>query len=203
MIKIPDHEGGGGDGGIPGSTGGTDGGGSYVDYKGSASDFPDLSKWARYGVLWAHNSKLMNLNDTEEQVKYIHEAIEAVAKESGVDVRVILCIIMQESGGNVHIKTTDNGVRNPGIMQSHDGVSFDEKHPRESIFQMVRDGTEGTKTGPGLKQLRKKYGNYYEAARAYNSGDVNPKDLNDPMAATWDYVQKVANRLMGHVWNGM
>lgn len=66
---------------------------------------------------------------------------------------------------------------------------------------MVRDGTTGTKSGPGLKQLYDKYDrNYYEAFRAYNSGSVDKKELNNPLGATADYVQKVANRLMGHKW---
>lgn len=88
-------------------------------------------------------------------------------------------------------------------MQSHNGVAFDPKDPAGSILQMIRDGTEGTKDGPGLKQLHAKYGNYYSAFRAYNSGSVDPKDLNDALGATATYVQSAANRLMGHIWNGM
>lgn len=88
-------------------------------------------------------------------------------------------------------------------MQSHNGVEFNPKDPAGSILQMIRDGTEGTKHGDGLKQLKQKYGNYYEAFRAYNSGSVNKRDLNDPVGATASYVRDAANRLMGHVWNGM
>lgn len=88
-------------------------------------------------------------------------------------------------------------------MQSHNGVSFDPSKPAASILQMIRDGTEGTQHGPGLKQLYAQYGNYYVAFRAYNSGSVNLKDLNDPVGATAHYVQSAANRLMGHIWNGM
>lgn len=29
------------------------------------------------------------------------------------------------------------------------------------------------------------------------------KNLSDGMGATNDYVEKMANRLMGHIWNGM
>ena len=68
---------------------------------------------------------------------------------------------------------------------------------------MVRDGTEGTSSGDGLKQLYARYHNYYEAFRGYNSGSVNKNDLNDPVGATGTYVQSVANRLMGHKWAGM
>lgn len=189
--------------GIPGSQGGTNGGGDYVKYHGPASGYPSPSQWATYDFLWKQNSRLMKFNDSDSEIAQIHQAIEKVASESGVDVRVILCIIMQESGGNVRVQTTNNGVRNPGIMQSHNGVAFDPANPAASILQMVRDGTEGTKHGSGLKQLRAKYGNYYTAFRAYNSGSVNEKELNDPVGATADYVQETANRLMGHSWNGM
>ena len=88
-------------------------------------------------------------------------------------------------------------------MQSHNGVSFNPGNPAGSILQMVKDGTEGTKDGPGLKQLHAQYGNYYSAFRAYNSGSVDQKDLNDPVGATASYVRDAANRLMGHTWPGM
>ncbi|KAL8840885.1 MAG: hypothetical protein Q9170_001149 [Blastenia crenularia] len=194
---------GGGNGHIVGATGGTNGGGGYVNYSGPASHFPGSNQWASYAALWRQNSALMKLNDSQQEIEFVKEAIEKVSAESGVDVRCILCIIVQESGGNVRIGTTNNGVRNPGIMQSHNGVAFNPANPKGSILQMVRDGTEGTKDGDGLKQLHAKYGNYYEAFRGYNSGSVDKNDLNDPVGATGDYVQKAANRLMGHSWPGM
>ena len=89
----------------------------------------------------------MRINDTAEQIEFIKQAIEQVATESGIDKRVILCTIMQESQGNVHVRTTispDGRVRNPGLMQSHNGVEFNSADPRGSILQMVRDGVEGT-----------------------------------------------------------
>ncbi|KAL8728481.1 MAG: hypothetical protein Q9166_005379 [cf. Caloplaca sp. 2 TL-2023] len=210
VIRLPGGKppGGGGGGhqggnGIPGSQGGTNGGGGYVKYEGPASAYPPKDKWASYDALWKQNSALMKHNDSDQEIRWIKEAIETVARSSGVDVRCILCIIVQESGGNPRVPTTNNGVRNPGLMQSHNGVAFDPARPKESILQMVRDGTEGTRDGDGLKQLYAKYGNYYEAFRGYNSGSVNKANLNDPVGATGDYVQKAANRLMGHSWPGM
>ena len=47
---------------------------------------------------------------------------------------------------------------------------------------MVRDGTEGTSSGDGLKQLYAQYNNYYEAFRAYNSGSVDQKNLMTQLA---------------------
>ncbi|KAL8786271.1 MAG: hypothetical protein Q9213_002866 [Squamulea squamosa] len=210
VIRLPGG-GSGGNGGnnppaggdIVGAHGGTNGGGGYVNYSGPASAYPPKEQWASYDALWKQNSALMKFNDSEQEIKWIKEAIETVSRSSRVDVRCILCIIVQESGGNPRIPTTNNGVRNPGLMQSHNGVEFNPAQPRESILQMVRDGTEGTRDGDGLKQLFKKYGNYYEAFRGYNSGSVNKANLNDPVGATGDYVQKAANRLMGHSWPGM
>lgn len=200
-IKLPKDKKEGG--GIPGAQGGTNGGGNYVHYSGPASNFPPPEQWASYDALWEQNSRLMKFNSSDSEVALIKSAIEKVATSSRVDVRVILCIIVQESGGNVRVRTTNNGVRNPGLMQSHNGVEFDPNDVAGSILQMVRDGTEGTKYGDGLKQLHAKYGNYYEAFRGYNSGSVDQKDLNNPVGATASYVRDAANRLMGHAWDGM
>lgn len=120
----------------------------------------------------------MKFNDSDSEIALIKKSIEQVARESGVDVRVILCIIVQESGGNVRIPTTDNGVRNPGIMQSHNGVIFNPGDLSGSILQMIRDGTEGTRDGDGLKQNFARQGNWYAAFREYNSGSVNVNEMN-------------------------
>ncbi|OAG39866.1 hypothetical protein AYO21_05932 [Fonsecaea monophora] len=191
---------------LPGGSGGGQGGGAYVNYSGPASKFPPTSQWASYPALWSSNSKLMKYNDSDSEIANIKTAIETVARESQVDVRVILCTIMQESGGNVRVHTTvspDGTVRNPGIMQSHNGAEFNPQQAAQSILQMVRDGTEGTKSGDGLKQCFQHQGNWYAALREYNSGRVDVNDLNNGMGATGGYVRDVANRLMGHVWNGM
>lgn len=201
IINLPGA--GGSSGGNGGSSGGSSVGGGYVAYSGPASNFPDRSTWASYDTLWSQNLPLMALNDSQSEVSFIKAAIDQVGPESGIDVRAILCVIMQESGGNIRVGTTNNGVGNPGIMQSHAGVAFNPSDPQGSILQMVRDGTEGTSSGDGLKQLYARYNNYYEAFRGYNSGSVDQDDLNDPVGATATYVQSVANRLMGHKWAGM
>ena len=145
----------------------------------------------------------MSYNDSASEIALIGSSITTVAQESGIDARVILCVIMQESGGNVRVGNTNNGVNNTGIMQANNGVSFNPSDPAGSILQMVRDGTEGTASGPGLKQAFMQYGNYYVALRVYNSGSVNLSQLNDPLGATANYVEDMANRLMGHTWPNM
>ena len=188
---------------IPGSRGGSSGGGGFVEYSGPESNFPNPSQWASYSFLWNQNAALMKFHDSDAEIQHIKNAIETVARETGFDVRAILCIIMQESGGNVRVVTTNNGVVNPGIMQSHNGVSFNPSDPAGSILRMVKDGVTGTASGPGLKQLLDQYHNYYEAFRAYNSGSVDKRDLNNALGATGHYVKNTANRLMGHSWNTM
>jgi LysM repeat protein len=188
------------------------GGNGYVNYYGPASNYPPMDQWASYDSLWSFNKSLMAGNDNSNEINLIGQAIQAVSSQYLIDPRVILCIIMQESGGNVNVADTiaPGGYPvNRGIMQSFNGVRFDANNPAGSITQMVTDGTNGTKEtmgtlgGDGLVQDYQKWGNYYEACRAYNSGGVNITNLNDGLGATGNYVQSVANRLMGHVWSGM
>ncbi|KAH8593837.1 hypothetical protein B0O99DRAFT_626293 [Bisporella sp. PMI_857] len=150
----------------------------------------------------------MRLHDSKQEVASIKKAIEKAAKESGVDRRLILAMIMQESSGNVRVPNTTSvdGVINTGLMQAHTGSSFDSDDSAGSIERMVRDGVEGTNKGDGILQcLVHRKGNTYEALREYNSGSlgVNREQLNEDGGGPNKYVQLVANRLMGHVWEGM
>jgi hypothetical protein len=132
----------------------------------------------------------------------IKSSIEWVSRASHVDNRLILAIIVQESKGCLRVTSTDSvhGVHNPGLMQSHDGSSYNPDDKKNSIRQMIKDGTQGTAAGDGLVQTLDKFGNAYSAARGYNSGDVGPSgDLGDAIGATPCYASDVANRLMGWV----
>lgn len=189
----------------------------YVPYSGPASNFPDMSEWADYQSLWAFNSTIIKNHGlyVPEGIAYSVDVIDywipVIATESGVDERVILCIIMQESGGDVYTNTsvspTPPYVNNTGIMQAFNGASVETletaKSPTTVVGQMIRDGTEGTdpEETNGLKGLWKHWGNWYEVFRAYNSGSVDTSDLNDGLGATDSYVSDVANRLMGHQWS--
>lgn len=111
---------------IPGSSGGSSStGGAFVPYHGPASSFPPHSAWASYHALWEQNHALMTAagHDSAAEIADIKTSIERVAREADFDVRAILAIIMQESGGNVRIATTNNGVRNPGIMQVRENAT--------------------------------------------------------------------------------
>jgi hypothetical protein len=190
---------------IPGAAGGGNGGGPFVPYSGPASEFPDPKEWASFTTMWDQNAREMKIaGNSDEENKFIKEGIFTVASSSGFDSRTILATIMQESTGNVRVNDTYNIVRNSGLMQSYEGVKFDSKDPKGSILQMIRDGTEGTATGKGLKEtLTSQNGEFYEAFRKYNSGSVNKADLNDGFNSRPLYVQQIANRLMGATrWTG-
>lgn len=183
----------------------------YHYYSGGPEQFPPSSKWVSFEQMWLTN--LPNVqkacgwlkegeDNTDAQNQDIFDAIQDRAKASLVDHRYILATILQESHGCVHVGETESsgGVTNPGLMQSHNGDSFDEKAQTKSILLMVQDGTQGTKHGDGLVQLLNIYGDPYSASRGYNSGYI-PKsgNLSEASGATACYVSDIANRLTGWV----
>lgn len=60
-------------------------------------------------------------NDSDEEIADLKSAIQTVGSASGIDPRFILAIVMQESTGCVRVITTAYSVKNPGLMQSHNG----------------------------------------------------------------------------------
>lgn len=136
-------------------------------------------------------------------------AIKTVGASTGVDPRFIFAIVMQESNGCVRAPTTNYGVENPGLMQSHNGAgtcnsgsNIQNPCPSAEITSMIQDGTNGTPDGPGLKQLIAQAGTsddskYYIAARMYNSGSVAAGGNLGDGIATHCYATDVANRLVG------
>lgn len=85
--------------------------------------------------------------------------IDVIAKETKLDHRFILAIILQESGGCVRVPTSNSGVRNPGLLQSHNGEgscndegTVSAPCERSEIEEMIRDGVQGTDDGDGLVQ---------------------------------------------------
>ncbi|CZT01403.1 hypothetical protein WAI453_006903 [Rhynchosporium graminicola] len=180
----------------------------YQYFSGPTHQFPHPNRWTPYEHLIKTNERLMLLNSSPTEVFYIKKWIPIVAYESGVDARVILSIIMQESGGNVRNPTTlspaPDFVKNTGLMQAHNGQEWDERYPEWCVERMIRDGVQGTQYGDGLIQCFHKWDrNWYHACRAYNSGCVNREDLSDGITATGHYVERIANRLIGNQWAGM
>lgn len=158
--------------------------------------------------------------NSNEETQMVREAIEFYANSSAVDPRLILAVALSESQGCVRAVSTIGGVRNPGLMQSHDGRGdcYPETGqiipcPREQIDQMIFDGVQGTSgiTLVGMFPKRQFSGSpvaFYEGLRLYNSGqnfvigtDLST-DLNadDTTSGNPNYVSTCVNRLVG--WDG-
>lgn len=146
---------------------------------------------------------------SEEEIKNIYDAICAASEKGGVPKEFIFAIMMQESKGCVRAPTTNWGVRNPGLMQDHNGKhtcnegGVQNPCPKDQIFGMIDDGANGTPAGDGLKQTLAQAGNdetakWYRAARIYNSGSLGGENLGLGIA-THCYASDVANRLIGWV----
>lgn len=159
-------------------------------------------------------------SNSDVEIATLLWAINDVAKETLLDHRFILAIIMQESGGCVRVPTSYFVLRNPGLMQTRNGNAFcndchenstcedemSEGHspcPPETIVNMVREGAIGTNEGDGLVQCLNKSGAqdvsaYYKAARLYNSGEISQRGL-EWGGANNCYAMDIANRLTGWV----
>src|ERR1700760_37202 len=72
---------------------------------------PDLTTLFNYNM-----AAIQGTGDTDADIGYIWNATTAAASTYGIDERVILAMIMQESGAYVGIDAGDGGV-SAGIMQ--------------------------------------------------------------------------------------
>jgi hypothetical protein len=188
-----------------------------------ADGWPSQENWKSFKQSFSANQEVMRSScsangwgedNSEQEISDIRDAIRAAADETGVDDRFILAILMQESNGCVRVKTTDNGVQNPGLMQSHNGEATCEgvnPCPKHVIKEMIHQGTAGTSTGEGLKQVLDTTSGvvggmneraFYAAARKYNSGSVDYTNLNYAFISTACYATDVANRVTGWASGG-
>lgn len=150
-------------------------------------------------------------NNSDQEIRDLYDAINQASSETSLDARFIYAVIMEESSGCVRAPTTSYGVRNPGVMQSHNGVGtcndkgvVQNPCPSSVILQMVRDGASGTSSGDGLVQLFQQSSGsetskYYQASRKYNSGSIDASGDLGAGIATHCYSSDVANRLTGWV----
>ncbi|KAL9107169.1 MAG: hypothetical protein Q9227_007869 [Pyrenula ochraceoflavens] len=210
-----------------GSSGPSTSNGQYRTYSGDGSlkdGWPSATQWTTFDTMWAKALNIMrtscsNLNETikdnsQDEIRYIKDAIQSQSHATKVDPRFILATVLQESGGCVRVKTTKYAINNPGLMQDHNGSHScnDGKHvldpcPKDQIVGMITDGTSGTKDGPGLQQLLGQASDNggqgqktYAAARLYNSGAIDKSKKLEAGIATHCYSTDIANRLMG--WDG-
>ncbi|KAL3428245.1 hypothetical protein PVAG01_01754 [Phlyctema vagabunda] len=201
----------------------------YTMYYGDGSagaGWPYKENWVSFEDMFNNNKAIMfnscgwnwNLpNDSGPEVGAIYDAIQQVAIETKVDHRFILAVIIQESGGCTRAPTSNYGVRNPGLMQDHNGDGtcnsdytgqIQTPCPNGVITQMIREGTAGTNDGDGLAQTINQATNtygvtksraFYIAARLYNSGSVAGNGDLGGGIATHCYASDIANRLTGWV----
>ncbi|KAJ6003912.1 hypothetical protein N7540_013194 [Penicillium herquei] len=184
----------------------------------TAEGWPSIDQWVdSVETMFERNRQTISASCSQwgfsdnsgDETNSIKKSILKVERSSGIDARFILSIVLQESQGCVRVQTTDNGVVNPGLMQSHDGSGSCNKNgiiqdpcPESEILQMIIDGVEGTSTGPGLRTLVAQEGgtadatSFYKAARAYNSGAVASSGDLGQGRATHCYVSDVVNRLV-------
>lgn len=183
----------------------------------ASQGWPQESQWADFETMWSSNlantiykscAVFGQINNSDQESAALKKAIQTESRSSGVDERFILAIVMQESGGCVRAPTTNYGVTNPGLMQSHNGAHSCynvNPCPEAQLVGMIRDGTAGTPSGQGLQQMLAAVGRgagagasqYYKAARMYNSGSVAATGLLQDGAATHCYASDIANRLVG------
>ncbi|PMD28204.1 carbohydrate-binding module family 50 protein [Hyaloscypha hepaticicola] len=192
----------------------------YTLYGGTgtvADGWPAQSQWVPdFTTMFNMNKAVMSASCTQfgvadnsdAEISEISTAIQSVSASTGIDARFILAIMMQESNGCVRAPTTNYGVVNPGLMQSHNGAgscndgTVQNPCPQSEVTQMITDGTAGTSSGDGLKQCLAQAGTtdvsmYYKAARIYNSGSIaSTKNLGQGIA-THCYASDIANRLTG------
>lgn len=152
-------------------------------------------------------------NNSGPEIGDIYNSIQTVAQETLLDHRFILAVMIQESGGCVRAPTSNYGVRNPGLMQDHNGSGTCNSDitkkvlnpcPTAQILQMIREGAAGTASGDGLAQTMNQANDatviaYYKAARIYNSGSIAKSGKLEDGIATHCYASDIANRLTGWV----
>jgi hypothetical protein len=113
-------------------------------FSGPASSFPPQSSWKDFVTLFNLNkNNMLSTGDTGEDVGRIFNAINSAAAAIGVEERVILSIILQESSGDVGVPctTAPDGSQSCGLMQADGSPGFPGQHGlsqvRESGFILV------------------------------------------------------------------
>jgi len=102
-------------------------------------NFPDISTWLSFDDLFGRNMNSMHsTGSTWDDIGRINVAIRECAK-LGVDERVILAIIMQESHGDVGVRTTTSpgGAATAGIMQCTGCPGFPGRHGLSQVSLLL------------------------------------------------------------------
>ncbi|PPJ56399.1 hypothetical protein CBER1_00698 [Cercospora berteroae] len=209
---------------------------SYMPYHGNGSaqeGWPQMSEWLSWEELVdANKGRLAGAckywevpENSPAEIDTLLDLTPRISDEGGVDPRVVLAMMLQESHGCLRVPETQGSHRNAGVLQSHNGNGTCNTNMIEAgspgsmkdpslistdcssrqIEAMIRDGILGTNAGRGLMQLMdQEQGQgyldaqmWYRVARAYNSGSVDESNDLEKGAATHGYCSDVANRLVG------
>lgn len=93
-----------GGGNSSGGDPGTQGNSTVHTYSGPPSSFPDPSQWQKFSLMSTREAATMNrTNNTPKETQLVLDAVETVSRETGIDKRGILAVIMQESQGKVNM----------------------------------------------------------------------------------------------------
>jgi hypothetical protein len=115
----------------------------FTSYSGPASSFPPMSSWATFETIFNNNkTEMFATGDTNNDVGFIWNAVNEAAK-IGVEERVIFCIIMQESTGNVGVQSTTapDGSTSAGLMQCDGSPGFPGKHGLSQVSYTLKATT--------------------------------------------------------------
>lgn len=70
---------------------------NYICYRGVKENFPSFDKWMNFATMFNLNQQAsMVINDSGPEQGALYDAIVQVSKDSKVDARLILAVIMQE-----------------------------------------------------------------------------------------------------------
>ncbi|MDR3596593.1 lytic transglycosylase domain-containing protein [Clostridium sp.] len=160
----------------------------------------DIPMILRNGYVCTQNSELLSANRSEADIQKIYSSVDSAAKKYGVDSKLILAIIKQESDFDPN---STSGVGAAGLMQvMPENFSSLGVTDQYDINQNVDAGTKL------FKEYLDQYGGNTEMAlMAYNGGPgtmerrgvSSANDLYKMPKETQDYVPKV----MGYYRNGV
>ncbi len=102
----------------------------FQHYSGPSKNFPGMNQWKSVDEIFnANKVEMLKTGNTTDDVNHILAAVKECSK-LGVETRVILSVIMQESTGNVGVRTTKNidGHGTAGLMQCDGSPGFPGNH---------------------------------------------------------------------------
>ncbi|KAG8169241.1 hypothetical protein KVR01_001990 [Diaporthe batatas] len=173
-------------------------------YSGPWSSFPAMSTWTTFDNMFNTNQKSMFVaGSTQQDVDHIRIAVTSVAASYGIDRRVLLGIIMEESHGGVGVATTYNadGLPTGGLMQASGCHGYEGQNnlAQADITFMIDCGTQHFKTNLGNWGGQNLEQSIYPALREFNSGSVVAWDLSTAPNGVGNptYVSDIAQRLQG------